>query len=90
MEEVNFFAAIQELANTLTVGAILLYLLITERRAHDETRRAYRTDLMRLIQEMNDLLQEIAGIKANMWNVQRYTQNRESDTRPLNIKDSES
>lgn len=69
-----------DLAGQIALSVTLLYLLISERKSHDETRRRYREDLLKTIEEMQDLLKEIAGIKANMWNVQRHAQ---GDTRPL-------
>lgn len=71
---------IADLAGQIALSVTLLYLLIIEKRDHAATRKVYRDDLLKVIDEMQDLLKEIAGIKANVWNVQRMTR---GDTRPL-------
>lgn len=70
---------IADLAGQIALSVTLLYLLISEKKEHQQTRKLYRDDLLKVIEEMQDLLKEISGIKANMWNVQRM----KGDTRPL-------
>lgn len=79
MEDLTI-ATIADLAGQIALSVSLLYLLISEKREHRETRQQYRADLLKVIDEMQELLKEIAGIKANMWNVQRFSK---GDTRPL-------
>lgn len=73
-------AQVADLAGQIALSVTLLYLLITEKKEHQQTRKLYHDDMMRLIDEMQDLLKEVAGIKANMWSVQRIAR---GDTRPL-------
>lgn len=81
MDELTL-STIADLAGQVALSIVLLWLVVSERKAHDITRKQYREDLLKLITELNDLLKEIAGIKANVWNVQRMSRER-GDTRPL-------
>lgn len=85
MEDLTL-TTIADLAGQIALSVALLWLLVSEKREHRETRQQYRADLLKVINEMQDLLKEIAGIKANMWNVQRLSRN--GDTRPLPEIDS--
>lgn len=79
MEDLTL-ATLADLAGQIALSVSLLWLLVAEKREHRETRQQYRQDVLKVIDEMQDLLKEIAGIKANVWNVQRITR---GDTRPL-------
>lgn len=82
MEDLTL-TALADLAGQVALSVVLLWLVVSERKAHETTRQQYRSDLLRLIEELNDLLKEIAGIKANVWNVQRMSARERGDTRPL-------
>ena len=48
----NSLAALLEIAGNLSMSAILLYLLVSERQAHDKTRDQYRLDMLKLFDKI--------------------------------------
>ena len=68
MDDATTLTTLTELASSLSLSVVLLYLLVTERKAHEFTRTQARADLMLLIGELNRSLVDISQVRYNASN----------------------
>lgn len=61
MENAELFKTLVDLAQSFGIWIVFMYLYISEKRAHEQTRREYRDDL-----------REIAGLRQNLQRTQTY------------------
>lgn len=61
MESVDLFTKLVDLAQSFGIWIVFMYLYISEKRAHEQTRMEYRQDL-----------REIAGLRQNLQRTQYY------------------
>lgn len=63
MESAELFTKLVDLAQSFGIWIVFMYLYISEKRAHEQTRLEYRQDL-----------REIAGLRQNLQRTQYYVE----------------